>query len=122
MRSVVSNSIYAKKDRNAPLPQCQPSCLDVWRVFSVKIRTLIHNFDEVGQKLYEVGQLVYEVGQLVYEVGQLLDGVSQLLMVADRGIPKRAPDARYPILVGRFLNPVGPLPNHVAKVHWEAHV
>ena len=81
----------------------------LWRVFSVKIRTLIHNFDEVGQKLYEVGQLVYEVGQL-------LDGVGQLLMVADRGIPKRAPDARYPNLVGRYPNPVGPLPNHVAKV------
>ena len=30
----------------------------IWRVFSVKIRTFIHNFDEVGQKLYEVGQLV----------------------------------------------------------------
>jgi len=58
----------------------------LWRVFSVKIRTLIHNFHEVGQKLYEVGQLVYEVGQLldgvgqlVYEVGQLLDGVGQLV-------------------------------------------
>ena len=58
----------------------------LWRVFSVKIRTLIHNFDEVGQKLYEVGQLRYEVGQLLdevdplfYEVGQLLDGVGQLL-------------------------------------------
>jgi len=43
----------------------------VWRVFSVKIRTLIHNFDEVGQKLYEVGQLVYEVGQLLDEVSPL---------------------------------------------------
>ena len=67
-------------------------CQHLWRVFSVKIRTLIHNFDEVGQKLYEVGQLVYEVGQLldevvpllyevgqlVYEVGQLLDEVSPL--------------------------------------------
>ena len=65
----------------------------VWRVFSVKIRTLIHNFDEVGQKLYEVGQLDYEVGQLldevvlllfevgqlVYEVGQLVYEVGQLL-------------------------------------------
>ena len=81
----------------------------LWRVFSVKIRTLIHNFDEVGQKLYEVGQLVYEVGQL-------LDGIGQLLMVADRGIPKRAPDARYPNLVDGYSNPVGPLPNHVAKV------
>ena len=43
----------------------------LWRVFSVKIRTLIHNFDEVGQKLYEVGQLVYEVGQLLDEVSPL---------------------------------------------------
>jgi len=51
----------------------------IWCVFSVKIRTFIHNFDEVGQKLYEFGQLVCEVGQLVYEVGQLLDGVSPLL-------------------------------------------
>ena len=57
----------------------------LWRVFSVKIRTLIHNFDEVGKKLHEVGQLVYEVGQLLdevvpllYEVGQLLDEVSPL--------------------------------------------
>ena len=56
-----------------------------WRVFSVKIRTLIHNFDEVGQKLHEVGQLLYEVGQLLdevdplfYEVGQLLDEVVPL--------------------------------------------
>jgi len=47
----------------------------LWRVFSVKIGTLIHNFDEVGQKLYEVGQLIYEVGQLLDEVGQLLDEV-----------------------------------------------
>jgi len=44
----------------------------LWRVFSVKIRTLIHNFDEVGQKLYEVSQLVYEVGQLLDEVVPLL--------------------------------------------------
>ena len=50
----------------------------IWRVFSVKIRTLIHNFVEVGQTLYEVGQLLDEVGQLVYEVGQLLDEVSPL--------------------------------------------
>ena len=57
----------------------------VWRVFSVKIRTLVHNSDEVGQKLYEVGQLVYEVGQLLdevdplfYEVGQLLDEVAHV--------------------------------------------
>jgi len=57
----------------------------IWRVFSVKIRTLSHNFDEVGQKLYEVSQLLYEVGQLLdevdplfYEVGQLLDEVVPL--------------------------------------------
>ena len=50
----------------------------LWRVFSVKIRTLIHNFDEVGQKLYEVGQLLDEVVPLLYEVGQLLDEVSPL--------------------------------------------
>ena len=49
-----------------------------WRVFSVKIRTLIHNFDEVGQKLYEVGQLLGEVDSLFYEVGQLLDEVVPL--------------------------------------------
>ena len=30
-----------------------------------------------------------------------------VLMVADRGIPKRAPDARYPNLVGRYPNTVG---------------
>jgi len=53
--------------------------LILWRVFSVKIQTFIHSFDEVGQKLYEVGQLVYEVGQLVYEVGQLVYEVGQLL-------------------------------------------
>jgi len=46
----------------------------LWRILSVKIRTLIHNFDEVGQKLNEVGQLVYEVGQLLDGVGQLLYG------------------------------------------------
>jgi len=47
----------------------------------------MHNFDEVGQKLYEVGQLLdevvplfYEVGQLVYEVGQLLDEVVHYFM------------------------------------------
>jgi len=41
------------------------------------------------------------------------------VMVADRGIPKRAPNARYPNLVGRYPNtycrqypnPVSPLPN-----------
>jgi len=47
---------------------------ELWRVFSFKIRTLMHNFDEVVQKLYEVGQLVYEVGQLLDGVGQLLHG------------------------------------------------
>ena len=50
----------------------------LWRVFSVKIRTLIHNFDEVGQKLYEVGQLLYEVGQLLDEVSPLTYEVGQL--------------------------------------------
>ena len=44
----------------------------LWRVFSVKIRTLIHNFDEVGQKLYKVGQLLDGVGQLLDEVVPLL--------------------------------------------------
>ena len=59
--------------------QCVAGANRLWRVFSVKIRTLIHNFDEVGQKLYEVGQLLDEVVPLFYEVGQLLDGIGQLL-------------------------------------------
>ena len=48
-------------------------------------------------------------------VSYLMGSVSYFT-VADRGIPKRAPDARYPNLVGRYPNPVGPLPNHVAKI------
>ena len=45
----------------------------LWRVISVKIRTLIQNFDEVGQLLHEVGHLLHEVGHLVYEVGLLYE-------------------------------------------------
>ena len=40
----------------------------LWRVFSVKIRTLIHNFDEVGQKLNEVSQLFDEVVYIIYSI------------------------------------------------------
>ena len=42
---------------------------NLWRVISVKIETLIQNFDEVGHLLYEVAHLMYEVGHLTYEVG-----------------------------------------------------
>jgi len=65
-------------------PHVQNPETKVWRVFSVKIRTFIHNFDEVGQKLYEVGQLVYEVGQLLDGVSQLLDEVGSYLMRSSR--------------------------------------
>ena len=60
----------------------------LWRVISVKIRTLIQNFGEVGQLLHEVGhlldevgQLPHEVGHLVYEAGHLLDDVGLLYEV-----------------------------------------
>ena len=61
------------------------------------------------------------VSYFMRSVSYLMGSVSYF-MVADRGIPKRAPEARYPNLVSRYPNPVGPLPNHMAKVHWEAHV
>ena len=68
----------------------------IWRVISVKIRTLIQNFDEVGHLLYEVGQLLYEVGHSLYEVGQLLYEVGHSLYE-----------------VGQLLYEVGQLVNEV---------
>jgi len=89
----------------------------IWRVFSVKIGTLIHNFDEVGQKLYEVGQLVYEVGQSLDGVGQLLMGA---IGASRSGRP--TPATRTWSADTRTLSVHSRTRGKGSKVYWEAHV
>ena len=69
----------------------------------------------VSYFMRSVSYLMRSTHYFMRSVSYLMGSVSYF-MVADRGIPKRAPEARYPNLVGRYRNPVGPLPNHVAKI------
>ena len=98
-------------------PQVTPGARGPYGVFSVSKfeRSYTILMRSVRNFMRSVSYLMRSSHYFMRSVSYLMGSVSYF-MVADRGIPKRAPEARYPNLVGRYPNPVGPLPNHVAKV------